>query len=98
MTPLQPNSPRTPVLGGMNGCQFAGFTAFAAAMMNRITTATLIITMTSLTVADSLMPMTSRKVTIAMIMTAGRLKIAVAVEPSTQCTTDPRAAEDAHGT
>src|SRR5439155_22778151 len=55
-------------------------------------------TMTLLVVADSLMPMTSRVVTAAMMMTAGRLKTAVTVLPSWHCTTVPRAAERAHGT
>src|SRR5882762_2640140 len=96
-TPLQPNSPGTgtpslTVCGGMNGCQLAGLIAWAAKTMNSRTTATLTITMMLLKFADSLMPMTSRVVTRAMITTAGKLKIAVTWEPSAQVTTVPRAA------
>src|SRR5215831_1226853 len=99
VTPPQPNAPRTPgVAGGMKGCQFAGTTACAAAAMKRMTTATLISTMMSLTDADSLMPITSSVVTIATTMTAGRLNTAVRDVPSAHATTMPRAAEYAHGT
>src|SRR2546425_642467 len=102
-TPLQPNSPATgtpslAVCGGMNGCQLAGLTACAANTMNSNTTATFTNTMALLKFADSLMPITSSVVTRAMMITAGRLKIAVAVVPSVQCTATPRAAERAHGT
>ena len=77
ITPVQPNSPRVPVFGGMNGCQLAGFTACAAPKMNSSTTATFTNTITLLTLADSLMPMTSSVVMMPMITIAGRLKIAV---------------------
>src|SRR6266550_6072981 len=77
ITPVQPNSPRVPVFGDMKGCQFAGLMACAAPTMNNSTTATLTNTMTLLTLADSLMPTTSSVVTIAMMITAGRLKTAV---------------------
>src|SRR5690349_3048491 len=102
-TPLQPNSPATgtpslTVCGGIKGCQFAGLIACAAPTMNSSTTATLMITITLLTLADSLMPMTRRVVTRAMMMTAGRLKIAVVVVPSAHVTAAPRAADSAHGT
>ena len=76
----------------MNGCQLSGLTAWAASAMKSRTTATLITTMTLLTVADSLMPITSRVVTRAMMTTAGRLNHAVTVEPSANVTTLPRAA------
>src|SRR6267143_887309 len=81
-TPLQPNSPATgtpslTVCGGMNGCQLAGFTAWAAKTMNTNTTATLMRTITLLTLADSRIPITRSVVTSAMMMTAGELKTAV---------------------
>ena len=63
-------------------CQLAVLIACEAPAMNSRTTATLIITMTSLTVADSLMPTTSSVVTSAMMTMAGRLSIAVMVVPS----------------
>jgi len=53
MMPLQPNSPKVPVLGGMNGVQFAEFTYNAPEAMTIRTTATLTMTMTLLTEADS---------------------------------------------
>src|SRR5438552_11465946 len=80
----------------MNGFQFAEVTACAAPKMKSSTTASLMNTMALLTVADSLMPTTSSVVTIAMMTTAGRLKMAVVV-PSAQVTSVPRAAESAHG-
>ena len=82
----------------MNGCQLAGLMAWAAPMMNSSTTATFTNTITLLTFADSLMPMTRSVVMIAMMMTAGRLKTAVMVEPSARVTTVPRAADSAGGT
>src|ERR1700693_724916 len=82
----------------MNGCQLAGLTACAAPTMNSSTTATFTNTMTLLTLADSLMPMTSRVVMIAIMMTAGRLNTAVMVEPSARVTAVPRAADRAGGT
>src|SRR5438034_9464219 len=98
ITPVQPKAPRSPVFGGMNGCQLAGFTACAANTMNSTTTASLMKTMTLLVVADSLMPMTSSVVTRAMMTTAGRLNTAVMLVPSAHCTTVPRAPDGAHGT
>src|ERR1051325_502107 len=61
----------------MKGCQFAVLIACAAPTMKTSTTATLMITMTLFTLADSLIPITRSVVTRAMMMTAGRLKIAV---------------------
>src|SRR5262245_45373718 len=99
VTPPQPNAPRTPgVAGGMKGCQFAGTTACAAATMKRMTTATLISTMMSLTLADSLMPITSSVVTTATTITAGRLKRAVTDVPSAHVISVPLAPDSAHGT
>src|SRR6266513_3820338 len=95
ITPVQPNSPRFPVFGGMKGCQLAGFTACAAATINRRTTATLMNTMTLLTLADSLIPITSSVVTSAMMMMAGRLNTAGSVHCGA---TTPRAAAREHGT
>ena len=68
-TPLKPKCSRSPVLGGMKGCQLSGFTCGAANTMKRITTASLMTTITLLTVADSLMPTTSKVVTMAMMRT-----------------------------
>src|SRR5438132_13442042 len=82
----------------MNGCQLAGLIAWAAPPMNSSTTATFTKTMTLLTFADSLMPMTSSVVMIAMMITAGRLKTAVMVDPSARVTAVPRAADSAGGT
>src|SRR5262249_39645401 len=89
---------RLPDAGGMNGCQFADFTACAAATMKRSTTATLISTMMSFTFADSLIPITSSVVTTATTITAGRLKMAVCDVPSAHATTIPLAAESAPAT
>src|ERR687890_1609594 len=66
-TPLNPKCSRSPVLGGMNGCQLSGFTCDAASAMKSRTTATLMKTMTLLTDADSLIPTTSRVVMTAMM-------------------------------
>jgi hypothetical protein len=76
----------------MNGNQLSGTTCGAASAMKSRTTETLITTMTLLTLADSRIPITSSAVTSATISTAGRLKIAVTVEPSASVTTWPRAA------
>src|SRR5258706_8756473 len=96
----------------MNGCQLAGLTALTVSAMNSSTTATLIITMTLLKFADSLMPITRRVVTRAMMRIAGRLKVAAIhgppsvraeqsgaawAEPVTTETQVPRAAESAAG-
>src|SRR6266849_2560246 len=81
-TPLQPNSPATgtpslTVCGGMNGCQVAGLTAWAANTMNTNTTASLMRTITLLTLAGSRIPITRGVVPSAMMITAGKLQIAV---------------------
>ena len=78
----------------MKGCQFAGFIAWAAPTMNSSTTATFTTTITLLTVADSRMPIISRTVTIAMMITAGRLKIAATCVPSASVISVPRAADN----
>ncbi|MNS66716.1 hypothetical protein D3C72_999410 [compost metagenome] len=72
-TPLQPNSPDTPVFSGMNGCQLAGSTCAAPMPTNRQITNTLMATMIALTNADWVTPTYSRPVTAATISTAGRL-------------------------
>src|SRR6185437_6037559 len=72
-TPLQPNSPDTPVFSGMNGCQLAGSTWAAPMPTNRQITKTLMATMIALTNADWVTPTYSRPVTAATISTAGRL-------------------------
>src|ERR687889_1491357 len=66
-TPLNPKCSRSPVLGGMNGCQLSGFTCPTASAMKSRTTATLMKTITLLTDADSLIPTTSRVVMTAMM-------------------------------
>src|SRR5262249_24260744 len=81
----------------MNGCQLAEWTACAAPTMNISTTATLTSTMTLLTVADSRMPITSSNVMMAIMMTAGRLKMAVTWVPSASVTSVPRAADSCAG-
>ncbi len=60
----------------MNGCQFSVRMKGAAATMKSKTTATLMITITELKRADSLMPTTRMAVTNRVISTAGRLMIA----------------------
>src|SRR5437899_8035390 len=55
-TPLQPNSPNLPLFGGMNGCQFALLMYCMPNAMNNSSTATLIMTMTLLKLADSRIP------------------------------------------
>jgi hypothetical protein len=60
--------------------------------MKTSTTATLMNTMTPLTFADSLMPMTRSVVTRATMTTAGTLNQAVTCEPSARVSTVPRAA------
>ena len=97
MMPLGPKCSRSPVFAGMNGCQFSGWIPFHAKAMNISTTATLMITITSLTVADSLMPLTSSAVTATTISTAGRLNSAVTVEPSAITTWVPAAADSVAG-
>ena len=66
-------------------------------MMNTSTTATLTNTMTLLTVADSRMPITSSSVTTAIMMTAGRLKMAATCVPSAKVMSVPRAADNSGG-
>ena len=97
MIPLVPKCSRSPVLAGMNGCQLAPLMPFQANAMKRSTTATLMITITSLTRADSLMPFTRSAVTSTTISTAGKLKTAVTVLPSAIVTGLPDAAESAAG-
>src|SRR3954462_13947840 len=97
-TPLQPYSPNVPVLGGMKGCQFAGTMNSAPAPITTSTIATLMTTMTALTVADSLIPTSSSAVTAMVMSTAGRLNTAVVVAiPPASCTTVPGAALIAAG-
>ena len=89
-TPLQPYSPKVPVFSGMNGCQFAGTMKNAPAPITISTTATLMTTMTELTVADSLTPKMSSAVTATVTSTAGRLNTAVTGSPPATATTRPR--------
>jgi hypothetical protein len=94
-TPLQPYSPKVPVLGGMNGCQFSVWMNMAPAPITIITIATLITTITAFTVADSLMPTISSIVTRIVMITAGTLKTATvvgAIAPPASCTIVPGAA------
>src|SRR5581483_1198595 len=66
-------------------------------MMNSSTTATFTNTITLLTVADSRMPTTNSSVTMAIIMTAGRLKMAATCVPSAKVINVPRAADNCGG-
>ena len=65
--------------------------------MKSSTTATLMNTITALTFADSLMPITSSVVTSATMITAGTLNQAVTWEPSASVSTVPRAAAKCGG-
>src|SRR5947208_737537 len=93
-TPLQPYSPNEPAFGGINGCQFAELTYAAPPRMTMITTPTLTMTIAVLTLADSLMPITIRMVTAAVIITAGRLMIASGLQPAMLMTVQGAAASD----
>src|SRR5262249_53019930 len=95
--PLQPYSPKFPLFGGMNGCQFAGSMNIAPVPITVSTTPSLSTTMTALTVADSLTPKMSSAVTAAVTSTAGRLNTAVTGSAPATCTTVPGAALSAAG-
>jgi hypothetical protein len=71
--PLHPNSPKCPVLGGMNGFQFSGCTYCSPKRMNRSTTASFNTTIRLLTLADSLIPMTRMVDASNTMIMAGRL-------------------------
>ena len=60
----------------MNGCQLSVLTNAAPPAITISTTATFTTTMTALTFADSLMPMTISAVTARVMSTAGRLTTA----------------------
>ncbi len=81
----------------MNGCQLAGVDESAPAPMTISTTATLMTTITALTVADSLTPRISSAVTATVMSTAGRLKTAVTGSPPATVTSVPGAALSAAG-
>src|ERR1700683_1091189 len=81
-TPLQPYSPKVPVLGGMNGCQLATLMYAAPPRITMITTASFTRTIALLTLADSRMPMTINTVTATVMSTAGRLNTAVIGPPA----------------
>lgn len=73
----------------MNGCQLAVTTNAAPAAMNTRTTATLIMTMMTLTRADSLTPRINSAVMAATTAKAGKLNTAVTDVPSAAWTTLP---------
>src|SRR5580704_6927062 len=81
-TPLQPYSPKVPVLAGMNGCQLAVLTNAAPAKITMITTDSFTRTIALLTLADSRIPMTINTVTATVMSTAGRLNTAVIGPPA----------------
>src|ERR1700753_3947724 len=81
----------------MNGCQLAVLMYITPAAMTIRTTATLRMTITELTRADSWMPITSSAVTRTVMMTAGRLNTAVTGAPSVTMTAVPGAALKAAG-
>src|SRR3954471_19311600 len=97
ITPLQPYSPKVPVLGGRNGYQLAWSMNSAPAPMTTRTTATLITTMTLLVDADSLTPTIRRAVTATVMITAGTLKTAVTGSAPATWTIVPGAALNAAG-
>ena len=96
-TPLQPYSPKVPVFGGMNGCQFAGSMNIAPAPITISRSAILSTTMTAFTDADSRTPMISSAVTATVIATAGTLKTAVSATPAVMTTDVPGAPLSAAG-
>src|SRR5450432_1028296 len=73
-----PEKPKWPWLrsGGMNGCQLAVWMYGAQKTMNINTTASLIMTMTALKRADSLIPRTNITVITSVISMAGMLSTA----------------------
>src|SRR2546425_1090437 len=94
-TPLHPYSPNGPALGGMNGCQFAELMYAAPPRITISTTPTLMMTITELTLADSLTPITISTVTASVMSTAGRLKIASGLHPGALMSVHGAAASDA---
>src|SRR5262249_22937719 len=72
-TPLQPNDPNEPVLGGTNGVRLAWFTYAAPAATNTISTAALIATSVEFTFADSLTPTIRSAATLRTMIEAGRV-------------------------
>src|SRR6187455_1598214 len=81
----------------MNGDQLPVLMNIEPAAITSNTTATLMMTITALTFADSWMPTTSKAVTSTVMSTAGRLKTAVTADPSASVMTDPGAALNAAG-
>src|ERR1043166_2641596 len=72
-TPDQPKVPHSPVLGGMKGFQFDGLRCESPTAMITRTMVTLRSTITLLTPADSLIPITRMVDISATMKTAGRL-------------------------
>ena len=68
---------------GANGWKFSMFITGTARKMNRVSAETFTATRTALTVADSLVPMTSRPVTARAMSAAGRLTTPPSIGPST---------------
>src|SRR5262249_8642035 len=94
-TPLNPYTPNCPAFSGMKGCQFAELTYAAPPRITITTTATLMITIAVLTLADSLIPMTIRIVTATVISTAGRLMNDSGLQPAAGITVHGAAPTDA---
>src|SRR5690348_3305601 len=97
ITPLQPNSPNVPVLGGTKGVQLDGVMNQTPPITIANTTATLIATITVLIDADSRMPTTSNAVRATTRRMAGRLTMAVTGSPPGTATSVPGAALSAAG-
>ena len=76
--PLHPNSPKLPVLGGMNGVRCSGRMYAAPATMKTTSTDALMTTSTVFVLADSRIPRTSRPVTTRTMAAAGRFSGATA--------------------
>src|ERR1700720_505394 len=79
----------------MNGTQFARLMKAAPPTITIRTTATLMITIAELTLADSLTPMTIRIVTRTVMITAGRLMKATGLHPGALMTVHGAAAREA---
>ena len=97
ITPLQPNSPNVPVLGGRNGVRFSRCTYDAPNATKRISTSTLTITRTVLARADWLMPTSRSPATSSTTIVAGRLNTPATGTPPGPTAVEPAAAVSSGG-
>ncbi len=97
-TPLQPNTPNSPALGGTSGVRLSPSMNVQPATTNTAMTASLIATMTALARADSRIPVTRMPVIASETTTAGRLNRAVTVDPSESAISVPGVAVSRAGT